>query len=360
MLRSTVAISLALALLYCGAPAADPKPAAAPVITVPVASADQPPPPPAPAPAREPEPPPPVARVALRIDRTIPTGEWPEGVAVVGDVAWVAESGSRRIERVALDRDAPSATVAVGRLPTDIAAGANGKLYTLAHTDRALWEIDPKTMKGRVIDTLPDCPEAMALGDGAVWALLWKDCGSGSSSVVRVDLTSRKQTRSPEIGRNAWSIAYAAQKAWVATSDTLASIDGATLRGIRTFEPSPQPTVARKIVSGPHGVYVNAEGGVLRVDPARGEVIERGRVPEEIGALYADAELVLAASQRGAMWMLDPMTLEITKELAAPSPGFNAHAIARYKDRFVVTDHGSDRAHGRLLVLSITSPAPAP
>jgi hypothetical protein len=195
----------------------------------------------------------------------------------------------------------------------------------------------------------------MALGGGAAWVLQWRKCASDGSSVARVDLATHAVVTSPETGANAWSIAHALDRAWVATSAAVESVSGKALGEVRRVDGDPGSDVARHVVAGPHGLYATTRDGVVRIDPAQAGSTAKATLSEPVYALSADGDAVLAMGRKGTLWVLDATTLAVQKELAPPAgiDHLEPHAVARWGDRVVVTDHGADGEHGRLLVLAL-------
>lgn len=298
-------------------------------------------------------------RGSLRLEKTLVVGKWPEDVKVLGGAAWVTESGDRSVARVPFDSDARPTRVKVGRLPVQLHVAPDGKLYTVAQTDGTLWEIDPTTARGRTVARVSGCVQSFTLGEGAAWMLLWSGCSSQGSSVVRVDLATRKQVTSPETGPWAWSIAQAQGRAWVAIGDgTLAFVGGEVLNSIGKVG-KPVPGIpARSIVAGPQGIYSSALDVVSRTDPKTATTTHQTTLSEPIAALFADAEGVVAVGRKGTVSLLSPLTLELTAELTSPVNDALPHAIARSGGKLLIVDHGTS-GPGRLHVLSV-APADSP
>lgn len=354
-------VSLALALVGsfgCGA-AHDVKAPMQPAAPASTAVATKPPSPPSPPSAptepaapTEPTAPTPTTGV-LRVARSVDLGKWPEGVAVAGGVAWVADSGNRRVARVELTTTKPPTYIPVGRLPVEIAIANDGKVYALAHTDNAIWEIDPKSARGRVFATVKDCPQSMTLDATAIWVLLWQKCSSADSSVVRVDLTTRRSTTSPKTGRDAWAIAEEGGRAWVARSDAVVVVSGSDLHDVQEIAKGPR-TPARRLVRGLGGVYMTAEDRVMRLDEAKREVTAEVKLGERVSGIATGAHDVVAIGASGKVWRLDPTTLERRAELTPSAPTGEPRSLAVYDDQLLVTTSTSDggQDHGRLLVLA--------
>ena len=300
----------------------------------------------------------PPARGRLKIERTLPLATWPERVVVIGDDAWVTESGKRRVARLSLKGDAPPTYVPVGRLPVDLALAPNGKLYAVAQTDKQVWEIDPSTAKAKVFSTLPDCPEAMAIGGNALWVLLWTKCSSAGSSVVRVGLSDRKQSMSPPTGKDAWSLAHGADRAWIAVADGTVAVLGDPSAPVATVASPKVEHTSRVIASGPNGIYLSEANDVVRIDPATSARARDARLDHRVLTIFADERRVVVGTRARTLWLLDPETLETQQTLRMPVADADPRDVAPYGDGFVWIDPGPDREHARLFVLSVVSPEP--
>jgi DNA-binding beta-propeller fold protein YncE len=333
------------------APVAPPPPAPAVPAPVPVASTPAPAPAPAPLPERPPQP----ASVALAVERAIPVGKWPEGVVVVGDAAWIAESGGRRVVKVDLARGEITARVSVGRLPVEMASSLAGEVYSLIHTDKEIWTIDPASARGRVLVRLPDDPEDMVYADGALWVLLWAKGSSQGSSVVRVDPATGRLTRSPELGPNAFALAVGHGRVWVAHGGgAISVVDQATLAPTGDLAVRDQH---RLIAVGQGAVYADTRDGVVRIDPATGKVTHEVTLGAQLSVLSAEGDHLLAVDRAGRGWRLDPADLHVTAALSAPAGMGEPHAVAFHNGRLLFTDYSyrsgePERADGRLLVVT--------
>ncbi|WP_437976900.1 hypothetical protein WMF11_07085 [Sorangium sp. So ce295] len=341
------------------APVTAPPPAAAasqeaqppaPPAIAPAASAAQG----APAAAPE-EPPRATAHVAaqLTVDKAIPIGKWPEGVAVVGDTAWVAESGNRRVARVDLKRGEVTAHVAVGRLPVQVVASPAGVVYTLSHTDQAVWAIDGQTARARALARLPDSPQDMVVADDALWVLLWSKGSSTDSSVVRIDPATGAQRRSPALGRDAFALAVGHGRIWVAHGHGDVSVVDQT-----SLQPRDDLHIGdshRRIAAGPGAVFTDVRSGVVRVDPASGRATHEVALGEPVAVLQQTGDEVIAVGQSGRTWLLDPENLTIRAILAAPEGVRSPHAAMRYGETLLLTEFddagGAGKTDGRLLLL---------
>lgn len=316
-------------------------------------------PPPAAAPgasaAAPEEPPRAAAHVAaqLTIDKAITIGKWPEGIAVVGDTAWVAESGNRRVARVDLKRGEVVSRVAVGRLPVQVVASPEGAIYTLAHTDRAIWAIDGQTARARALARLPDSPEDMVVADGALWVLLWSKGSSANSSVVRIDPATGGQRRSPALGRDAFALAVGHGRIWVAHGNGKVSVVDQT-----SLEPRDELHIGdlhRRIAAGPDAIFTDVRSGVARLDPMSGRATHEVALGEAVSVLRQMGDDVIAVGESGRTWLLDPENLTIRAILSPPDGVRSPHDAWRHGETLLLTEFddagAGGKEDGRLLIL---------
>jgi hypothetical protein len=293
----------------------------------------------------EPAPPPldePPAPAALRFEEArVQVGKWPEGVALVGDTAWVAESGARQLARVELGKGAVAGRVGVGRLPVQLASGEAGEVFALVHTDKVVMQVGAGRARGKALARLPDCPTSMRAGEGALFVLLWDACASGGGTVVRVDPKRGKQQRSADLGANLGDVAAGHGRVWVGARDRVVVLDAQTLASTAAVE---IPGYGQHILSGPQGVYVDAIGGVVRLDPAQPSQLTR---VEGIGQVAAMTLLpggeVAALNRAGELAVLDPVTLEIRGTFTPSAPFEPRDVIARPDGTLLITAHAGEQ-----------------
>ena len=278
----------------------------------------------------------------------IDVGKWPEGVVVSGDVAWVAESGQRQVAKLDLVKGKVISRVKVGRLPVQLGLADDGTLYVMVVTDQRLYAIDAKGKK-RLVKVLPDYPEDMVVADGVAWVLLWSHNSSAGSSVARIDLETRKLTRSAELGAGAWALAVGGGKVWVARDASgLVALDPTTLAASPPVAGGPR---RMHVAAGDAAVYTDDGDGVVAVDPATGAVTGRAALTEPVSVLAFLAGEVVVAGNGGTVWRLDPATLAVrgTQKIAGSGA---PHGLARGGDRLVVTSFDDSAAAGTLNVLA--------
>jgi class 3 adenylate cyclase/streptogramin lyase len=100
----------------------------------------------------------------------------PGAIAVAGDVVWVGDWSSRRIERVrAVGARNPRSVYLVGRADAGVwnVAGGEGYVWATMPRDGGLWRIDPKTDEVTRI-AMPHLPSGVTTSAGDVWVTVRK------------------------------------------------------------------------------------------------------------------------------------------------------------------------------------------
>ncbi len=296
------------------------------------------------------EAPPPPAPIVLGVDKTLALGRWPEGIAISQGDVFVAESGDRKVARIELATGKVKVRITVGRLPVDLDAAPDGTVYVVPQTDKTLIAINPANNLSRLVARLPDQPESMRFGNGALYLLLWENDTSAQSSVVRVDPTSGKLSRSGQLGSGSRGIAIDAEHVWVGQDARISVLEQRAL--------GKQPEVSQDghhfvVAAGAGAMFSDDTSTVVRVDAATRTVTRSADLHEPIAALAVSGNDVLVASRGGRVWRLDAATLAVKAELV-PETAFEPRAITAIGDTILVTTHGSRDAkpdHGSLIVI---------
>jgi serine/threonine-protein kinase len=174
-----------------------------------------------------------------------------------------------------------------------VAAGG-GAVWILWTGGAELLRFDPASGTLTKIDD-PRSPEAIALGNGAVWA-------SELNSVSRIDAATSVVTGTAQIGAldtSATSVAVGEGSVWIAKSSAgqLWRVDpGSTTAGGST---SVGGGIAR-VAAGERGVWVTrpAAGSVARIDPASGAVVRSIRTGSGAFAVTTGSGLVWVTTVR--------------------------------------------------------------
>lgn len=288
----------------------------------------------------------------------VPLGRWPEGLAWDGAALWIAESGVQRIAKVDPAAGRVTETVRVGRLPVDMTAGADGTVYALVNTERAVFA-RKRGGPGAVLSGVAGCPERMALSGTTLLVLTWPDCSSADAKVVAIDTATARSRTSPALGRDAFAIAVAGAHAWVLYRDgTLDVIDIAALTKRATVAIGGS-TLA--MAASDSAVFVGGldrpDGTaplVVRVDAASRAVTHRGTLPVQgrVAAIAAAGRHIVVAADNGALFVLSADDLAPLARLAVPSlAGETPRGMLVVGDRLYLTMHKGVGDNGSLLAL---------
>jgi DNA-binding beta-propeller fold protein YncE len=288
----------------------------------------------------------------------VPLGRWPEGLAWDGAALWIAESGVQRIAKVDPAAGRVTETVRVGRLPVDMAAGADGTVYALVNTERAVFA-RKRGGPGAVLSGVAGCPEHLALSGTTLLVLTWPDCSSADSKVVAIDTATARSRTSPSLGKDAVAIAAAGDHAWVLHRDgTIDVVDSAALTKRATVTIG-GTTLAMAASEG--AIFVGGldrpEGGaplVARIDVASRAVTHRGTLPGagRVVAIASAGRHIVVADELGALFALSADDLTPLARLGAPGlAGDGPRGMLVVGDRLYVTIHKGVGVNGSLLVI---------
>jgi YVTN family beta-propeller protein len=218
-----------------------------------------------------------------RVERVIPTGDAPRGLAAGRDTIWFTSARPDR-EFIAVRRIAPrfdvvdAEEIKVRGVSFDapsgggVAAGPDG-LWVAPQGLGGVSRIDPAS--GTIVAEIDagNAPTSVALGVGAAWVV-----DSLANAVTRIDPTNVVTATIP-VGRSPSGIAVGAGAVWVAATldDVVVRIDPST-NAVRTTIAVGRSPVG--IAVGAGGVWVtnSREGTVSRIDPQQDRVVATIRV----------------------------------------------------------------------------------
>lgn len=288
---------------------------------------------------------------SARVDKTVIVGKWPEEVAVLGDDAFVATSGSRVVRRVDLETGLAAQSIRAGTFPVSIVSGANEVWTADYNSRRTLFEIDASgkpTSRGK----LPDHVETLAFADGIVFALLAKNDSSVNSSVVRFDPKTGKQQRSEATGGDPAGLAVGHGKVWAAADGGIVVLSAADL----TIE-ARIPVDARlpEVFTNESTVYVASfSGGTFScIDPTTREITGKADVGEPYVMAVRD-DRVVTLGHSGNLMIWDPEKCGARAQLNVGLP-IHGEWMTWYGSSLLVTAHGTskDEKDGVLHVLAL-------
>jgi len=231
------------------------------------------------------------------VEQTIGAGNGPVAITVGGGFVWVANSLDGTVWQIdprtnggqVVDR------IAVGNGPSGVAYGFGG-VWVADSVDRTVVRIDPLTGKPGTPIPVDAGADAIAVGDGAVWVT-----GKQANVLSRVDPGSGRVTPI-HVGNGPVAVAAGPGAVWVANGDdaTVWRIDPATDRVVGTFLVGEGPSGVA-VAHGGRIVWVsNALSGTLsKIDPALGKVVGSVPVGERPQGVAANATTAYVAL-RGA------------------------------------------------------------
>ena len=287
---------------------------------------------------------------SVRVAKTIPVGKWPEEVAVLGDDAFVATSGSRVVRRVDLSTGTVEQSIRAGTFPVNIVTGSGSVWSVDYNSRRTLFEIDAAgkaTRRG----ALPDHVEKLAFADGIVFALLAKKSSSVDSSVVRFDPKTRKQQRSVATGADSAGLAVGHGKVWAAAGGGVVVLSPEDL----TIEARiPVPARLLELFTNGSSVYAASfsDGTYFRIDPTTLEITG----PVEVGEPFVMAvqdDAVVTLGHSGTLTIRDPKSGSARAQLSVGIP-IQGVWMTWHGPDLLVTAHGAtDEDDGSLYVLAL-------
>lgn len=183
---------------------------------------------------------------------------------VVSGLVWVAAPNAGQVYAIDPMTHQVSATIDVGRFPTDIAV-AEGNVWVVSDTEGTLWRIDPITFE--VVDTiaLDGNTNHVAAGHGSVWV-------TGGLGVRKIDLATG--TRYGVVYGKCYDVAIGDDAIWVGDiqSNQLLKIDPETRRVVATVKLEGRPS---EIAYGQGTVWVilSDKNEVVGVDPNSSQVV---------------------------------------------------------------------------------------
>ena len=236
-----------------------------------------------------------------------------------GESAALAAPAPNAVVEIDPDAAKPVAEVGIGSNPTALAVD-QGAVWALNADDQTISRVDRKT-KAQKTFSIGTTPTDLAVGEGAVWV------GNGRpgktseltpgpvlSSVSRVDPDTFRvlgTTRLPSIGEGGAqgdSVVVRKSGVWAINPDlSLSRIDPATGRLVARIR-----TRLMKIVADSNGVVWGLKPGsnpaeLVRIDPTSNRVTETIRVPGDLADVAVGAGAVWASDPgEGVVWRVDP------------------------------------------------------
>jgi len=208
-----------------------------------------------------------VSRIRAKRVEVIDAGRAPVALAFGGGSLWVAQGEDGTVARVDPATDRIVGRVSVGNGVRALATGL-GAVWAATALDGKIVRIDLSSGRVSKRVVLGGEPSAVAVGSGAVWA-----AEEESGIVVRIDPHSGAVLEQIAVGHGPSALAAGLGAVWAANRQdgTVSRIDPTAGRVVATFGAGAAPS-ALAIADGALWV-ADADGAVLRVDPASGAVI---------------------------------------------------------------------------------------
>jgi DNA-binding beta-propeller fold protein YncE/predicted Ser/Thr protein kinase len=241
------------------------------------------------------------------LEKTIPAGEGPDGIAVDGTTVWVSNSRGGTLSRISTKtNERIGEPIPVGANPDEVEA-RNGVVW-VANTDDG----NVTRLKGsdQQTFTVEEGPEGLSLGHGFLWVT-----NGDSDSVSRIDLGSGAVLPPIAVQDKPIGIFAGREAVWVtnSSSDSVSKIDPASGTVVDTIEGVGDNI--RSVIEAFGSVWVSsaiAEGTVMRLDRGTGQVLDRidvGGKPKEMVA--AGDYLWVVNEISGNVMRIDPKKAKV-------------------------------------------------
>lgn len=213
-----------------------------------------------------------------------------------------------------------TATVAVGRDPSAIVAGA-GSLWVLNVADQTVSRIDPGSNTVIATRAVGGTPTGIAFGADSVWIAAGFGLTSGAEgSVLELDPATNELGRPVAVGNGLHGIAFGYGSVWVTNKNA-----GAVVR----IDPDTGEIVATILVGGgPEGIAAGAGGvwvansllpEVVRIDPQTNRVVNEIPIRHVSNALaVSDAAVWVVSTAANVVTRIDPADTTIVTTIEVP------------------------------------------
>ena len=293
------------------------------------------------------------------------TGASPSGVALVGDLAYVANQGTNTVTVINTKTGAVVGNpIVVGTAPTGVLANADGtRVYVTNRTSGTVSVI--RTSDNAVIGSVKvgTSPESMALNITGT-RLYVANYGSSNVSVVDVSGTSPSLITNVAVGAYPRGIAFATvngqPRVYVTryTSSSVAVIDATTNKQI-DVNPSTSTVDSIKVGANPQAITVSADGTRAYVtnygsnsvsvintttNTVDGSAISVGTKPAGV-SLSGDGSLLYVANGNDTVSVINTKTRTLVATLQIDTaPETNYHTLAVRSDGSLVVTDMADKA----------------
>ncbi len=274
--------------------------------------------------------PPPAAPAAEAITVTpaaLAVGKWPERAAFDGSSLWVSESGARSIVEIDLRTRSIARRLDVGRLPVDMVATENGTIYTLAETDNTIYAVAKGGGAGEFAQ-IPRCADILDYADNTLWVISNLNCSTPSVLTRVSHLNGRSAKVADLLGgpvdmQAAHGFVYIGHMTHAGRAPFISIVNAASGDAMASPDlPMHYPRMAANstaVFAG--GAPLDQQTGVvIKLDAGKADFSARRSLPEEIAALAATDQYVIAAGKRGTIFILSAQDLAIVRTISSATP----------------------------------------
>jgi peptide/nickel transport system substrate-binding protein len=285
------------------------------------------------------------------IERQIPVGTDPVGLAIGHGSIWATNAGGDTVSRIDGETGAVVQTISVGGGPTGIAFG-EGSVWVANSLDGTVSRIDSDSNEVVQTSTVGNGPRGLAYGDGSVWV-----ANSADGTVTQIDATTGKVRRTFPAVAGVTDIAVGFNRGWAASSSSASVVvfdtkNGAVLNHVGV---GGDPT---GVSIGTDSVWVanRADGTVSRIDPAAYAVTDTigvGSEPEDLSA--GGGHVWVANGADGTLSRIDPDkgTVDLTVRVHNDPRGV---VVGGGKVYVTVGSTGTEHIGGTTTVVQTTPP----
>ncbi len=293
-----------------------------------------------------------------RSPRVIPVGKRPEGLAWDGRFYWIAESGQRQLSWVDPRSGRVRGRSKVGRLPVDIYATSGGTIYSTIVTDDKIWVQGGPRKKGRTFTRLKQYAQRMTGDDRTMWVLNWINGSSAQAQVTRIDIRSKRKTRSVILPGGALDMAVndkavltlhpgpGQSRILVLHKETLQQLAEATV-----------PVFTHRIAADTRNVYI-AGGGfngtpavAVRISGQTGKEAGRHEFASQPQAIATDGQYVAVAEADGIISVIDANSFQMLRKIRLTSGAWGQQNILINGNTLALTSHRGQGQKGSLLLV---------
>lgn len=297
----------------------------------------------------------------------IRVGKWPERLAFDGTDLWVSESGQRSISQINPEDGDVIERFSVGRLPVDMAATSDGRVFALNNTDNKIWVREKGSSKAKVFASIPRCAELMTSDGSDLWAVANKDCSS-PSVLYKVSADSRKVRKQADLEGGVTDMVADSEYVYISHATTgdrkpFVTLVEAATGDVIALSPNSGIHYGR-LALGSDGVFVGgaplgqSQGFIRKLPKGSPNFTSETTTGEAIKAMTAAKDYVIAAGEQGTIYVLSQSDLSLVKTIQLTGTGVEAHDILAVDDMLYIASFRNDQATKDYVVFALSGWAP--